>query len=102
MDWKKTKFNNILRAAYTEENFQYFANLEQPRTSGASGKNYIIKNDFNYFINPRWNVNVIGEFQQNKGEGEGTSGITNVSRNILSVAGLLRYITSSKISFEAN
>lgn len=100
-DWKKTKFNNILRAAYTEENFQYFANLEQPRTSGASGKNYIIKNDFNYSINPRWNVNVIGEFQQNIGEGEGTSGITNVSRNILSVAGLLRYITSSKISFEA-
>ena len=100
-DWKKTKFNNILRAAYTEENFQYFASLEQPRTSGASGKNYIIKNDFNYFIHPRWNVNVIGEFQQNKGEGEGTSGITNVSRTVFSVAGLLRYITSSTISFEA-
>jgi len=100
-DWKKTKFNNILRAAYTEENFQYFPILNQPSTSGGLGKNYIVKNDFNYFINPKWNVNIIGEFQQNRGEGIGTSGIGDVSRNVASVAGLLRYITSSKLSFEA-
>lgn len=100
-DWKKSKFNNTLRAAYTEENFQYFGNLNLPRTSGGEGKNLIVKNDFNYFLSPKWNVNIIGEFQQNQAEGVGTSGIGNISRNIASAAGLLRYITSSTISFEA-
>lgn len=100
-DWKTSQFNNILRAAVTEENFQYFANLEQPETSGGMGKNYIIKNDFNYFITRKWNVNIIGEFQQNQAEGIGTSGIGDIRRNVFSVAGLLRYITSSKVSFEA-
>lgn len=100
-DWKKSKFNNILRAAYTEENFQYFANLNQPRTSGGIGKNYIVKNDFNYFINSKWNINIIGEIQQNNAEGIGSSGIGDESRNVASAAGLLRYFASSKISFEA-
>ncbi|MBW8523270.1 TonB-dependent receptor [Chryseobacterium chendengshani] len=100
-DWKKSKFNNILRAAYTEENFQYFATLNQPRTSGGAGKNYIVKNDFNYFINPKWNINLIGEFQHNQAEGIGTSGIGDISRNIASAAGLLRYMPSSKIILEA-
>ncbi len=100
-DWKKSKFNNIVRAAYTEENFQYFSNLNQPGTSGGVGKNYIVKNDFNYFITPNWNINIIGEFQQNQAEGAGTSGIGDVRRNVASAAGLLRYLTSSKFSFEA-
>lgn len=100
-DWNQSKFSNSFKAAYTEENFQYFANINGPGTSGGTGKNYIVKNDFNYFLSPKWNVNVIGEFQVNKAEGTGTSQISKVSRNVGSVAGLLRYFAASDLRFEA-
>lgn len=100
-DINKNRISNTLKAAYTEDNFQYFGIYKAPSTSGGINKNYIIKNDFNYFISPKWNVNVIGEFQQNQGEGQGDSGIKKVSRNVGSVAGLLRYFTTSNLRFEA-
>ncbi|WP_333596740.1 TonB-dependent receptor plug domain-containing protein [Chryseobacterium flavum] len=100
-DWNERKFSNSFKTAYTEENFQYFGNINGPETSGAAGKNYILKNDFNYFISPEWNINVIGEFQVNKGLGEGTSRIGDISRNAGSVAGLLRYFPTKDLRFEA-
>ncbi|WP_051349294.1 TonB-dependent receptor plug domain-containing protein [Chryseobacterium gregarium] len=99
-DLKKGKFSNSLKAAYTEDNFQYFGDIDRPKSSGADGRNYIFKNDFNYFITPKINFNVIGEFQVNKGEGFG-SGIGNISRNIGSAAGLLRYFVTQDLRFEA-
>ncbi|MGH1518387.1 TonB-dependent receptor plug domain-containing protein [Chryseobacterium sp. JK1] len=98
-DWNKAKFSNAFKAAYTEENFQYYGDLNLPKSSGGTGKNYIVKNDFNYFLNSKWNVNLIGEFQVNKGEGY-KSGITNVSRNIGSVSALLRYFATKDLRFE--
>lgn len=100
-DINKSKISNSLKAAYTEDNFQYYGNFGEPYTSGGINKNYIFKNDFNYFILPKLNVNVIGEFQQNKGEGLGDSGVGNVSRNVGSVAGLLRYFITQNLRFEA-
>lgn len=99
-DWNKTKFSNSFKAAYTEENFQYFGDIDKPKTSGGTGKNYILKNDFNYFITPKLNFNIITEFQVNKAEGY-LSGIDNVSRNVGSVAGLLRYFATKDLRFEA-
>ncbi|WP_312398323.1 TonB-dependent receptor domain-containing protein [Chryseobacterium sp.] len=98
-DINNKTFSNSLKAAYTEENFQYFNNLNAPKFSGGTGKNYIIRNDFNYFIIPKLNVNIITEFQLNKGEGY-QSGIGDVSRNIGSVAGLLRYFATKDLRFE--
>ncbi|SHM50215.1 TonB-dependent receptor plug domain-containing protein [Chryseobacterium polytrichastri] len=99
-DWNKANFSNSFKAAYTEENFQYFGNIDKSKTSGGTGKNYILKNDFNYFILPKLNFNLISEFQVNKGEGYG-SGIDHVSRNIGSVSGLIRYFATKDIRFEA-
>lgn len=99
-DWNTSKLNNVFRAAYTEENFQYFDNISHPKSSGGTGKNYILKNDFNYFLDPKWNLNIIGEFQVNKGEGY-MSGIKNVSRDVGSLAGLLRYFATGDLRFEA-
>jgi iron complex outermembrane receptor protein len=99
-DWNTSKLSNIFRAAYTEENFQYFDNIDQPKSSGGTGKNYILKNDFNYFLTSKWNINVIGEFQVNKAEGY-MSGIKDVSRNVGSLAGLLRYFATNDLRFEA-
>lgn len=98
-DWNKTKFSNSFKAAYTEENFQYFGALDLPKSSGGTGKNYILKNDFNYFLNSKWNINLIGEFQVNKGEGY-KSGIGDVSRNVGSVSALLRYFATKDLRFE--
>ncbi|WP_294225109.1 TonB-dependent siderophore receptor [uncultured Chryseobacterium sp.] len=99
-DWNAPKLNNVFRAAYTEENFQYFDNISNPKSSGGTGKNYIMKNDFNYFLSPKWNLNIIGEFQVNKGEGY-MSGIKEVSRKVGSLAGLLRYFATEDLRFEA-
>ncbi|AZB28547.1 TonB-dependent receptor plug domain-containing protein [Chryseobacterium balustinum] len=100
-DINKSKVSNSLKAAYTEDNFQYFGIYNAPFTSGGINKNYILKNDFNYFIIPKLNINVIGEFQQNQGEGLGSSELKNVSRNVGSVAGLLRYFATQDLRFEA-
>lgn len=100
-DINKSKISNSLKVAYTEDNFQYFGVYNAPFTSGGINKNYIFKNDFNYFIIPKLNINVIGEFQQNQGDGLGDSGIKNASRNVGSVAGLLRYFATSNLRFEA-
>lgn len=99
-DIHKSKLSNSLKVAYTEDNFQYFGDIDKPKESGAEGKNYIFKNDFNYFITPKINVNVIGEFQVNKGEGY-QSGIGDISRNMGSVAGLVRYFATQDLRFEA-
>lgn len=98
-DWTRTKFQNSFKTAYTEENFQYFGDISQPKTSGGTGKNFIVKNDFNYFFSKKWNANIITEFQNNKGEGY-KSGIENVERNVFSASGLLRYFASEKLKFE--
>lgn len=98
-DFNRTNISNSLKAAYTEENFQYFGIEKASKTSGGTGKNYIVKNDFNFYIIPKLNLNIIGEFQHNKGEGY-QSGIGEVSRNVGSAAVLLRYFTSPKLSFE--
>lgn len=99
-DIDKSNFSNSLKAAYTEDNFQYFGDIDKPKQSGAEGKNYIFRNDFNYFITPKINVNVIGEFQVNKGLGY-QSGIGDISRNMGSVAGLVRYFVTKDLRFEA-
>lgn len=98
-DLKKSAISNSLKAAYTEDNFEYFGNSKDIKTSGGIGKNYIVKNDFDYSINPNLSFNVITEFQQNKGEGY-LSGIDNIKRNIFSTAGMLRYF-SHDWNFEA-
>ncbi|MGL6126815.1 TonB-dependent receptor plug domain-containing protein [Chryseobacterium artocarpi] len=99
-DVNKENLSNSLKAAYTEDNFQYFSALNLPKTSGAEGKNYIFKNDFNYFITPKINFNAIGEFQMNKAQGYET-GIGTISRNVGSLAGMIRYFVNKDLRFEA-
>ncbi|AZB27354.1 TonB-dependent receptor [Chryseobacterium bernardetii] len=97
-DINKTNFSNSLKAAYTEDNYQYFPDIYLLKSTGAEGKNYIFKNDFNYFITPKININAIGEFQVNKAEGYD---IGNISRNVVSLAGMVRYFAFKDLRFEA-
>ncbi|KMQ71070.1 TonB-dependent receptor plug domain-containing protein [Chryseobacterium koreense] len=99
-NFRGEKVQNILKWAYLEEEFDYFQNIDNPKSSGGIGKNYIAKNDFNYSIKEKIDFNLITEFQVNKAEGY-LSGIQNISRNAGSVAGLIRWKPSKKMYLEA-
>ena len=99
-DFNSTKINNSFKAALLQDDFQYFEHIDQPKSSGGSGKTYLAKNDFTYFFNNQWAFNLISEYHFDKGEGY-QSGITDVSRNAGSVAGLLRWNPGKKFNFEA-
>lgn len=98
-DYETKNISNSLKAAFVEDQFQYYNTIYGPKFSGGDSKIYIIKDDFNYFINPKLNFNLLSEFQSNHGEGD-NNGISKVRRNVGSFAGLLRYFPSSKLRFE--
>ena len=99
-DFKSEKVHNILRTVYLEDEFQYFGNINSSKTSGGISHTYLTKNDFNYFLNDQFAVNVIAEYQLNEAKGY-LSGIQNVQRNAGSAAALLRWKPSQKLNFEA-
>lgn len=99
-DFNSTKINNSFKVAFLQDDFQYFDNIDQPKSSGGSGETYLAKNDLTYLFNNRWAFNLISEYHFDKGKGY-QSGITDVSRNAGSVAGLLRWNPTQKFNFEA-
>lgn len=99
-DFNSTKINNSFKVAFLQDDFQYFDNIDQPKSSGGSGETYFAKNDFTYLLNNQWAFNLISEYHFDKGEGY-QSGIKDVSRNAGSVAGLLRWNPTQKFNFEA-
>ena len=81
--WKlhSGKFRNNFKLAYLEDQFQYFADIDKAGTSGGIGKQYIMKNDFDFSVSKNSSINFISEYQYNEAEGVGTSEITNPKRN---------------------
>lgn len=98
-DWNERRINNSLKLAYTEENFSFYSQPQLPKSSGGKSENYIVKNDFKYSISPVWKMNFLSEFQNNRGVGFAT-GISEVNRNVLSLASLIRFLPQKKWSFE--
>lgn len=81
--WKlhSGKFRNNFKLAYLEDQFQYFADIDKARTSGGIGKQYIVKNDFDFSVSKNSSINFISEYQYNEAEAVGTSTIGNPKRN---------------------
>ncbi len=102
LNWNYASENstNSFKVAFLEDEFQYFAHIEYPKSSGGLGKTYLTKNDFNYIFNDKLALNLIAEYQLNKGEGF-QSGIDNIKRNAGSGAGLLRWNPTRHFNFEA-
>lgn len=99
-NFKSKKIQNILRLAYLEDEFQYFSTIEKPKSSGGTSEVALLKNDFNYAINEDFALNIITDYQLNKGKGY-QSGITDVVRNAGAFAALLRWSPHQKYYFEA-
>lgn len=98
-NWRDKKFKNDFKLAFIEENFDYFAEVDRPKSSGGRGKHFIVKENFNYYFSPQWNFNLITSFKNEQGEGY-QSGISQVSRNSFSIGGLVRYLPTKTLGFE--
>ena len=102
IDWNyaNDKIKNSVKLAYLQDEFQYFDNIAKPKSSGGISEIYLAKNDFNYIFNDKISLNIIGEYQFNKGEGY-RSGINSVERTQGSLAGLIRWNPAGKFQLEA-
>ncbi|UQB68448.1 TonB-dependent receptor plug domain-containing protein [Epilithonimonas zeae] len=99
--WKlhSGKFKNNFKLAYLEDNFQYFGDINKSKTSGGTGKQYIIKNDLDFLVSKNSSFNLITEYQYNEAEGFG-SGIKTPKRNLGSFSLLYRNSQSEKFYWE--
>ncbi|MDP9957693.1 iron complex outermembrane receptor protein [Epilithonimonas hungarica] len=99
--WKfnSKSIKNNFKLAYLEDNFQYFGDINKTKTSGGTGKQYIIKNDFDLLVSKNSSFNLITEYQYNEAEGFG-SGIKTPKRNLGSFSLLYRNSQSEKFYWE--
>lgn len=97
--WNKERFKNDFKLAYLEDNFQYFDNVNQPKSSGGSSKQYLIKNDAVFNLNANSEINIIGELSKVDGDGY-QSGIDKVARNQAAFALLYRNRSVDKLYWE--
>ncbi len=94
--WDLTNGNlkNSLKTVFVQDEFQYFGNVNAPKTNGGTSKNLIVKNDLDYSVNSNLSFSTITELQSTTGEGY-KSGIDKVERDIFSVGGLVHYRIST-------
>lgn len=97
--WSENKFNNAFAIAYLEDEFQYFDQIDQPKSSGGAAKSYLAKNDFNFIFNDKFAFDFIAEYRFDRGEGF-SSGIKTAERNVGSVAGLFRWNPTLQLKLE--
>lgn len=99
--WKMNsdKIKNDLKLVYLEDNFQYFGDINKAKSSGGIGKQYIVRNDLDYFVSNKSSFNLISEYQYNQGEGY-QSGIINPKRNQVNLSLLYRNEQLAKFYWE--
>ena len=52
-EFNNVSIKNTLTAAFLEERFGYYQDIDAPKTSGGIGKTYLLKNNFGYRLNPQ-------------------------------------------------
>jgi len=99
--WKlnSVKIKNDLKLVYLEDNFQYFGDINKAKSSGGIGKQYIVRNDLDFFVSKQSSFNLISEYQYNRGEGY-QSGIQNPKRNEANLSLLYRNGNLAKFYWE--
>ena len=92
------RFTSRLKAAYLQEHYDYFENLDLPALGFATVETLIGKYDFAYNLNPEMYLNAIVDYTSASGRG---SDISNHKRDIASGALLFRHSVSEKVRYEA-
>lgn len=102
LNWNfhQTNLNNQLGFAFLEDAYDYYNDAKEQRSNGASGKTYLVKNDFTWYNPQVFDVNIIAEYQHNSAEGYG-SGIIKPKRNWGHTALILKRDFSEKYYLEA-
>ena len=73
-------FHNDFKLAFLSEKYDYYTDINLPKSNGAEGKTWLVRNDFSYQKPNNFSINLISEYQYNTAEGY-SSGITNPKRN---------------------
>ena len=73
-------FHNDLKLAFLSEKYDYYTDINLPKSNGTEGKTWLVRNDFSYQKPNNFSINLISEYQYNSAEGY-SSGITNPKRN---------------------
>ena len=73
-------FHNDLKLAFLSEKYDYYTDINLPKSNGAVGKTWLVRTDFSYQKPNNFSINLISEYQYNTAEGY-SSGITNPKRN---------------------
>ena len=73
-------FHNDLKLAFLSEKYDYYSDINLPKSNGAEGKTWLVRNDFSYQKPNNFSINLISEYQYNSAEGY-SSGITTPKRN---------------------
>jgi len=73
-------FHNDFKLAFLSEKYDYYTDINLPKSNGAEGKTWLVRNDFSYKKPNNFSINLISEYQYNTAEGY-SSGITNPKRN---------------------
>ncbi|SHK35894.1 TonB-dependent receptor plug domain-containing protein [Epilithonimonas mollis] len=99
--WKvrSESLKNNFKLAYLEDYFQYFGDVEDSKTNGGTGKQYIVKNDLDFVISRSTSINLISEYQYNEAKGF-ESGIQSPKRNLGSFSLLYRKLQTRKFYWE--
>ena len=92
------KFTSRLKAAYLNEQYDYFENLDSRATGFATVETLIGKYDLTYAIASNATLNAILDYTSASGRG---SDISNQQRNIASGALFFKHKITSRVSYEA-
>lgn len=94
LNWESQygKLSNDLKIAFLREGYDYYGDITLPKSNGAVGDTWLIRNDLAYKNSEKLKINLVGEYQYNKAEGY-NSGIKNPTRN----AGYLALIFNQKL-----
>lgn len=93
LEAKWGKIQNDIKMAFLRDGYDYFANTHQPKSNGAVGDTWLIRNDFSLQNDEKLKLNFISEYQYNSAKGY-SSGIINPKRN----AGYLALIAQKKLT----
>lgn len=101
LNWegKFNKIHNDLKIAFLRDTYDYYADIYQPKSNGAIGDTWLIRNDLSYQETKNFKINLINEYQHNSAKGY-SSGIINPKRNLGYSALIIRKNLSEKIDLE--
>lgn len=100
LEWEGNygRFTSKLKAAYLQEEYKYYANIDNPNHTHGNVETLIGKYDLAFKATDTFTVNAVLDFMKNKGQG---SDIEANNRQIGAASLLVKHNPTEKLSYEA-